>query len=112
MKTGVAIFALALFVGAPAMAEQCTKDFPNHMMNSDGRFGLYLGNGGAWWYPCSVSTVVNGVTVDACKAALTSYLAAKAQGKPITLSYPGTCAAINGMSTINSDGFYWFAVYW
>lgn len=94
-----------------ANAEQCTKEFPYHFVTATGTFGLYHGVGGAWWYPCSISTTINGVTPESCKAALATYLVAKAQGKPITLSYSGTCAQLNS-DVSNFEGFGWFGVYW
>lgn len=107
-----AVLAVSFGLGArDANAEWCTKNFPYHFVTSDGQLGLYQGQGGGWWYACSISTTLNGVTPESCKAALASYLLAKVQGKPITLSYPGTCAALDGADS-NSVGFYWFGVYW
>ena len=111
MKLRIVFVLAVLVMSAEALAEQCTKDFPNHMIWADGNFGLYLGTGGAWWYPCNVTTSINGVTTEACKAALSTYLTAKAQNKQITVSYSGTCTALNGSTSIQS-GFTWFGVYW
>ena len=111
MKRSLMLVLAVLAMAGEAVAEQCTKDFKNHMVWADGKFGLYLGSGSAWWYPCNVDTSINGVTAESCRAAVGTYLTAKAQGKPITLSYSGTCADLNGSATINS-GFTWFGVYW
>lgn len=105
------LMIIVLFTSTAINAEQCTKDFPYHFITSDGTFGLYQGAGGAWWYPCSVSSQKNGVTIEACKSALATYLSAKAQGEPITLSYTGTCADLNSTNS-NNVGFIWFGVYW
>lgn len=94
-----------------AFAEACQKDFPNHIIMKDGGVAFYKGVGGGWWYPCSLSATINEVSPEACKAALATYLSAKAQGKLITLSYPGTCAALNADSS-STEGFQWFGVYW
>ena len=96
---------------ATTYADQCTKDFPSYFVRNDGVLGLSLGQGGAWWYPCSMSTTTNGVSPESCRAALASYLNAKVQGHAITLSYPGTCTALEGTANL-TDGFYWLGVYW
>jgi hypothetical protein len=112
MRPLLSIIALATCLfGITANAEQCTKDFPNHFITSEGRLGFYQGVGGAWWYPCSVSSTINGVTPESCKSALATYLTAKALGKSITLSYPGTCAALSS-DTSTDAGFTWFGIYW
>lgn len=110
-KVLVSTFLCFVFGTIDARAEQCTKEFPYHFVQGDGRLGFYHGVGGAWWYPCSISSTINGVTPEACKAALATYLAAKAQKQPITLRYPGTCALLNS-DVSNTDGFDWFGVYW
>jgi len=112
MKKVLLLAALtAVFISMNADAEQCTKDFPNHFVTNDGTLGFYHGIGGAWWYPCSLSATINSVTPEACRAALATYLTAKAQKQPITLSYPGTCALLNS-DISHTDGFAWFGVYW
>ena len=93
-------------------AEQCTKDFPYRFVQNDGTLGLYFGCGGQWWYPCSVSATRNGVTAESCKAALATYLTAKAQAEPITVRYPGKCEALDSCESSVYDGFEWFGVYW
>ncbi len=105
----IALLALVA-ASAATHAEQCTKDFQNYFVRNDGVLGVYQ-NSGAWWYPCSMSTTINGVTPEACRAALATYLNAKTQGHAIALSYSGTCAALDSSSNIN-EGFFWFGVYW
>jgi len=111
LKIKILILSCLFLMVFNANAEVCTKHFSNHLIAADGSFGLYQGVGGAWWEPCSVSTAKNGVTPEACKSALATYLSAKTQGKPITLSYPGTCAQLNSTSS-TPIGFSWFGVYW
>ncbi|MDC5850547.1 hypothetical protein OPW32_15185 [Vibrio europaeus] len=104
--------AIVLFsLNAQASPSVCKKNFPYHFVTADGTLGLYQGTGGAWWYPCSISQEKNGVTTESCKAALSSYLSAKAQGKPITFSFMGSCDEINS-SKSTTKGFLWFGVYW
>lgn len=110
----VVIFSLAVVAVSSSMnaiADACTKNFPFHFVANDGTLNLYHGVGGAWWSPCSLSTTKNGVTPEACKAALSSYLLAKVQKLPVTLTYPNTCALLDS-ETSNTDGFIWFGVYW
>ena len=111
MRQKMLLTVVLLLLPLSASAEMCTKDFPYHFITADGTLGLYQGVGGGWWLPCSVSSTKNGVSVEACKSALSTYLSAKAQGKPITLSFTGTCAALNS-ATSTDIGFQWFGVYW
>jgi len=111
MNVKVLSVIVLLLAAVNVNAEHCTKNFPYHFIKADGTLGLYQGTGGGWWYPCSVSTLKNGVTPEACKSALATYMAAKAQGKSITLRYSGTCAALNS-SVSTQLGFSWFGVYW
>jgi len=93
-----------------SQAEHCAQDFPNHFIMADGTLGLYP-DGGAWWYPCSVSDTKNGVSPEACKSAFASYLSAKAQNKPVHFSFNGSCSEIGSGTSVNK-GFSWFGVYW
>ncbi|GLT19420.1 hypothetical protein GCM10007938_32020 [Vibrio zhanjiangensis] len=109
------VFALAMLTifsfSVQAQSSTCSKNFPYHFVTKDGTLGLYQGSGGAWWYACNISEKKYGVTPESCRAALSSYLTAKAQAKPVTFSVEGTCAPFNSTNS-TFQGFNWFGVYW
>jgi hypothetical protein len=101
-------------ISTQSFAAQCTKDFPYYFVTgATGVLGLYIGTSGYWWYPCSVSQQINGVTTETCKTALASVLVAKINKKPLTFSWSGACEELDpatATGTISDKGFNWLGI--
>ena len=110
-KIIVSVCVLMLF-NPVANASQCTVNFRHYFVTNTGTLAFYLNRSGHWWYLCSLEAEINGVSIQSCKSAMTSFLTSKAMNKPLTFTWPGTCDELTSPTqSIAGRGFTWLGVY-
>jgi len=108
MKKLAALFlALGFYSPSTYAAIACTGNV-SLLALSPGNGIVQVSNGFGVWYLCSVSSVVNGVPTESCKAVYSTLLAAQASGRTMTMDFDTTaqCSQLGNWAVPNPIPYY------
>jgi hypothetical protein len=93
---GVILTTAVLFAGTANATYTCSGPVSGVVVSRDGVVAAQNFSGLNWVYLCSLTTPINGVSVDACKGIYSLLITAQATGKSVVTWFnddPKTCAS-------------------